>query len=148
MRLPNKKLVERLQKRVSGSFFVDTATITYRTISYYNEYGQAIYAPLYGEVLYGEALYNGLITNTVDCSFSDKPSPEVWAGYADIESVQAEIRFVGTKPSKGDLVTLSHRFDRDDSDSQDFTAVADFEIVGIKDRDVFGYVCALKKVAI
>ena len=126
-------MVERLQKRVSNSFFVDTATITYRTVATYDTYGQPTYTTSTAEV---------------SCSFSDKPSPEVWAGYADIENIIAEIRFVGTKPSKGDLVTLSHRFDRDDSDSQDFTAVTDFEIVGIKDRDVFGYVCALKKVAV
>jgi hypothetical protein len=132
MRLPNKKLIERLQKRTSDYFYGDVATITYRTVSTYDSYGQ---------VTYSES------TSTVDCSFTDKPSKETWAEYADIESVEAELRFVGSKPSKGDTVTLSHRFDRDDTDDQDFTA-GTFEIVGVKDRDAFGYVVALKKVAI
>lgn len=132
MILPNKKLVERLQSQVSKGFYVDTATVTYKTISTYDSYGQ----PTYSES-----------TDTVDCSFTDKPARESWAEYADIEAIEAEIRFVGTKPSKGDTVTLSHRFNRDDDDDQDFTEET-FEIVGIKDRDYFGYVCALKKVQI
>jgi hypothetical protein len=83
----------------------------------------------------------------VACSFTDKPAKETWANYADIENIEAEIRFKGTKPSKGDTVTLTHRFNRDDDDSQDFTAET-FEIVAIRDRDVFGYVCALKAVQV
>ena len=132
MILPSKKLVERLAKRMEDYFFTDTATITYRTASTYDGYGQ---------VTYSES------TSTVDCSFTDKPSKESWGEYADIENIEAELRFTGTKPSKGDTVTLTHRFNRDDYDDQDFTADT-FEIVGVKDRDVFGYVVALKKVAI
>jgi len=132
MILPNKKLVERLAKRMEDYFFTDTATITYRTASTYDTYGQ---------VTYSESI------STVDCSFTDKPSKEAWGEYADIENIEAELRFTGTKPSKGDIVTLTHRFNRDDNDDQDFTADT-FEIVGVKDRDVFGYVVALKKVAI
>lgn len=132
MVLPSKKLVEQLSKRAQDYAFVDTATITYRTASSYDDYGQPTYTESETEV---------------KCSFTDKPSKETWAEYADIESIEAEIRFVGTMPSKGDTVTLTHRFNRDDTDSQDFTAET-FEIVGIKDRDVFGYVCALKKVQI
>jgi len=131
-RIPGKKLAERIQHRISSSAFTGTATIIYKTVNTYDSYGQ---------VTYSES------TSTVDCSFTDRPSPEAWAEYADIESVQAEIRFIGTKPSKGDTVTLTHRFDRDDYDDQNY-AEETFEIVGIKDRDVFGYVCALKKVAI
>jgi len=130
MKLPNKKMVERLQARASAYMFVDTATITYRTVSSYDSYGQPTYSS---------------ITSEVSCSFTDKPSSESWVGHADIETIQAEIRFVGTKPGKGDTVTLTHRFNRDDD--QDYTA-GTFEIVGIKDRDVFGYVCALKKVSV
>jgi len=132
MRLPSKRLVEQLQARVSDYFYGDTATITYRTASTYGSYGQVTYSEK---------------TSVVDCSFTDKPTKESWAEYADIESVEAELRFVGTKPSKGDRVTLTHRFDRNDFDNQDFTALT-FEIIGVKDRDVFGYVVALKKVAI
>jgi hypothetical protein len=132
MVLPSKKLVERLQKRVKNGFFVDTATITYKTASTYDSYGQVTYSESDVEV---------------DCSFTDKVSKETWAEYADIESIEAEIRFAGTKPSKGDSVTLTHRFNRSDTDSQNYTS-AEYEIVGVKDRDVFGYVCALKKVAV
>ena len=65
----------------------------------------------------------------------------------DVENIEAELRFAGTMPTKGDTVTLTHRFNRDDLDSQDFTA-STFEIVDIRDRDVFGYILALKKVKI
>lgn len=132
MILPSKKLIERLQERVKDYFYVDTATVTYRTISTYDGYGQPSYSESAVEV---------------DCSFTDKVSSESWAEYADIENIEAEIRFVGTKPNKGDTVTLTHRFNRDDDDDQDYTAET-FEIVGIKDRDAFGYICALKKVQI
>ena len=112
--------------------FVDTATITYKTASTYDDYGQVTYTTT---------------TSVVDCSFTDKPSKETWGNSLDIENIEAEIRFEGTMPSKGDTVTLSHRFNRDDADDQDFTAQT-FEIIDIRDRDVFGYVCALKKVQI
>ena len=132
MILPNKKLVERLQARASAYMFVDTATITYKTVNTYDAYGQPSYTTT---------------TSEVSCSFSDKSSKETWAGHVDIENIEAEIRFVGTKPSKGDTVTLTHRFNRDDLDDQDYTA-GTFEIVDIKDRDIFGYVCALKQVVV
>ena len=130
--LPNKRFVERLQARTKQYFYGDTATITYRTASTYDSYGQVTYSE---------------VATAVSCSFTDKPSKETWASYADIESVEAELRFVGTKPSKGDRVTLTHRFGRDDTDDQDFTAQT-FEIIDVKDRDVFGYVVALKAVAV
>ena len=130
--LPNKKLVERLQARTKAYMFVDTATITYKTASTYDDYGQVTYTTT---------------TSVVDCSFTDKPSKETWGNNLDIENIEAEIRFVGTMPTKGDTVTLSHRFNRGDTDDQDFTA-GTFEIVDIRDRDVFGYVLALKKVQI
>ena len=132
MLLPNKKFVERLQARTKSYMFVDTATITYKTASTYDDYGQVTYTTT---------------TSVVDCSFTDKPSKETWGNSVDIENIEAEVRFVGTKPGKGDTVTLSHRFNRDDADDQDFTAQT-FEIIDIRDRDVFGYVCALKKVQI
>ena len=132
MLLPNKKFVERLQARTKAYMFVDTATITYKTASTYDDYGQVTYTTT---------------TSVVDCSFTDKPSKETWGNSVDIENIEAEVRFVGTKPSKGDTVTLSHRFNRDDTDDQDYAAQT-FEIIDIRDRDVFGYVCALKKVQI
>ena len=133
MVFPSKKMVERLQERTRQGFFVDTATITYKTVNTYDSFGQPTFTTT---------------TSTVKCSFTDKPSKELWAEYSDIESIEAEIRFVGDMPNKGDQVTLTHRFNREDGDDQDYTQEASFEIIDIKDRDVFGYVCALKKVQI
>jgi hypothetical protein len=132
MMLPSKKFVERIQARASAYMFVDTATIIYRTVSSYDTYGQVTYTET---------------STVVSCSFTDKPSKETWGNGMDVENIEAEIRFVGTKPGKGDRVTLSHRFNRDDTDDQDYAAQT-FEIVDIRDRDVFGYVLALKKVQI
>ena len=132
MMLPNKKLVERLQARTKDYMYVDTATITYKTLASLDDYGQPTYTT---------------VATEVSCSFTDKPSKETWGNLADIENIEAELRFVGTMPTKGDTVTLTHRFNRDDLDSQDFTA-GTFEIVDIRDRDVFGYILALKKVQV
>ena len=132
MMLPNKKLVERLQARTKAYMYVDTATITYKTLASLDDYGQPTYTT---------------VATVVKCSFTDKPSKETWGNSVDIENIEAELRFAGTMPTKGDTVTLTHRFNRDDLDSQDFTA-STFEIVDIRDRDVFGYVLALKKVQI
>ena len=132
MVLPSKRMVEALARRAEDGFFTDTATVTYRTVNTVDTYGQPTYSTT---------------TSTVSCSFTDKPNKEIWAGEFDIETVEAEIRFKGTMPSKGDTVTLTHRFNRGDSDSQDFTADT-FEIIGIRDRDAFGYVCALKAVQV
>lgn len=135
IRLPSKRTVERLQSRVSGGFYEGTAVIVRRTISSYDDYGQPVYTDVEDEVR---------------CSFTDKLSAEAleqWKPYADIESIQAEIRFTGDKPAKGDVIKLKSRFDRENYEKQRYTE-QQFEIVGIRDRDVFGYVCALKEVQI
>jgi hypothetical protein len=132
MVLPSKRLVESLAKRMDDSFFTDTATVNYRTVASLDGYGQPTYTTTSTEV---------------SCSFTDKPAKETWANYADIETIEAEIRFKGTKPGKGDTVTLTHRFNRTDSDDQDFTADT-FEIIAIRDRDAFGYICGLKVVQV
>ena len=132
MVLPSRRLVESLQGRTVQGFFVDVADIIYRTAGTPDAYGQPTYTE--NEV-------------EVQCSFTDKPSKETWAGYADIENIEAEIRFVNDKPNKGDRVRLKIRFSRVYYASQKY-ADQQFEIVAIRDRDVFGYVCALKAVQI
>lgn len=132
MVLPSKRLVESLARRTADGFFTDTATVTYKTVNTLDTYGQPTYTTT---------------ATSVACSFTDKPSKEIWANYADIEQIEAEIRFKGTMPSKGDTITLTHRFNRTDDDAQDYTAQT-FEIIDIRDRDAFGYVCALKKVQV
>ena len=132
MVLPSKRLVESLQGRTVKGFFVDVADIVYRTAGTPDSYGQPTYTEVEVEVA---------------CNFTDKPSRETWASYADIENIEAEVRFAGDMPSKGDRVRLKSRFNRIYYANQ---AYADqlFEIVAIRDRDVFGYVCALKAVQI
>jgi hypothetical protein len=132
MVLPSKRLVEALARRTEDSFFTDTATVNYISDGSQDIYGQPA---------------ESITSTDVACSFTDKPSKEIWASSMDIEQIEAEIRFKGTKPSKGDTVTLTHRFNRSDTDTQDFT-VETFEIIAIRDRDAFGYVCALKAVQI
>lgn len=132
MVLPSKRLVESLQKRVEIGFYTDVASIISYTITGYDEYGQ----PEMTEV-----------ETEVACSFTDKPDVENWRDYADIEQIAAEIRFTGDKPSKGDKVELKSMYGRDANETQAY-ADTTFEIVDIRDRDVFGYVCALKKVQI
>jgi hypothetical protein len=136
MVLPSKRMVDSLSKRAQDGFFTDTATVNYRTVASLDSYGQPTY---------------NTTSTEVSCSFTDKPSKEAWATYADIESIEAEIRFTGTKPSKGDTIKLSERFNRasdgSTDDSQYYTEQT-FEIIAIRDRDAFGYVCALKKVQI
>jgi len=117
---------------VNGGFFVDTATMVVKTIDSYDEYGQPVYSEVGSEF---------------KCNFTDKPSMETWKGYADIEEIQAEVRFVGDKPTKGDTFKLSNMFNRSSAEDQSYTEQV-FEIVAIRDRDIFGYVCALKQVQI
>ena len=132
MVLPSKRMVESLAGRTSDAFFTDTAAVNYRVVASLDSYGQPTYTTT---------------ATSVSCSFTDKPSKEIWSNYADIEQIEAEVRFRGTMPSKGDTIILMHRFNRDDDDAQDYTAQT-FEIVDIRDRDAFGYICALKKVQV
>ena len=128
IRMPN--LVERLQRQVKEQFFVDTAVLIQYTNAGFDEYGQPVQTETETEV---------------ECSFTDKPNMENWREYADIENINAEIRYTGTKATKGDRFRLVHRFEHDVYAEQKF-AEQEFEVVGIRDRDTFGYVCALREV--
>lgn len=122
---PNSRLTQELAARVQTGFYSDTANYIVRTASTPNSFG---------ELTYTEA------TTAISCSFTDVASKEDWADYADIQTVDAEIRFSSVVPKKGDAINITGRF----GDS----AFVDkrYHIVGIKDRGVFGYVCALKAV--
>ena len=76
----------------------------------------------------------------VSCSFTDSPKIEEWKSFADIEEIAAEVRFSNelVSPVSGDKVKIINRFKR--HSFPDTT----YEIVGIRDRGIFGYVCALK----
>ena len=128
MRLDNARLVAQLQARTREAMYSDTAYLV-KTI---------------GTGVYDENNTETKTTSEIpmDCSFTDKPSQELWRDYADIQQVDAEIRFEGHDPQKGDTVKVSSRFDGI-SHSNDV-----FEIIGISNRYAFGYVCALRKVAV
>lgn len=127
MRLASANLANRLQERVKDYAFGDSAYV------------------LIDEQT-GTDEYNAPTTTTVSvpiaCSFTDKVSTEAWTGFADVENVNAEIRFNGVTPLKGYRVRITGRFGDDAHHDKDF------EIVGVKNRGVFGYVCALKAVSL
>ena len=125
MRLPSAGLVARIQYRVQNAAYSSTAYILIDTVTGADEYN----APT---VTTSEV--------PIDCSFTDKVSSEAWQNFGDIGNVDAEIRFEGVRPLKGYRVRVVGRFDGQTYHDKDF------EIVGIKDRDAFGYVCALKAV--
>jgi hypothetical protein len=90
--------------------------------------------------------YNQPITTEseiyVECAFTDKPASEQWKAYVDVEELAAEVRFNGPVPSKGDRFKLYGRF------GGDTTINETYEIFGIRNRDKFGYSCALKLVVV
>ena len=126
-RLPSARLTAQLQDKTEGFFYGDTAAVLVDTVTSLDTYGQP----------------NTTTTTTaISCSFTDKPDKENWQAHADIERIAAEIRFTTPAPAKGNRVTLKGRFDG--------TSYTDktYEIIGIRDRDVFGFVCALEAVQI
>ena len=76
---------------------------------------------------------------SIECSYSDKPSKEVWADYADIQDIAGEIRIgEGVEPGKGDQFEIEGRWD-------ELTRRAQlFETVDIRDRGDMGFLCLLK----
>lgn len=127
MRMADSRLVAEIQSRVQSGFYGDTANYIARAQTSVDTYGQ----PVYTET-----------TTAIACSFTDKVSKENWRDFADIQIVDAEIRFSAVTPSKGAAITITGRFD-----SSSFTDKR-YHIVGIKDRGAVGYVCALQAVDI
>lgn len=127
MPLLSSRLAEQFQRRTEAGFYGDRATYIRRTNSTADTFGQLA------------------ITTTstkISCSFSDGGASESWKDYADVEQIDATIRFTAPVPAKGDQITLTGRYEN--SDYTDRT----FEIVGIRDRGVLGYVCALRAVVL
>lgn len=126
MRTVNARLVAQMQQTIENGFYADTASVLQDTLTGLDAYGQATVTT---------------VSTSVSCSFTDKPKLEKWEAHADISQIAAEIRWSSLPvPVKGNRVTLTGRFD-----STEFVDNT-FEIVGIQDRDVFGYLCALMKV--
>lgn len=126
-RLAPARLVAELQRKTVAHAYGDTATILVDTVTSLDSYGQPVVTTA---------------STNIACSFSDKPNMENWQEYADIENIAAEIRFASPAPARGNRVTLKGRFDGSGYVDQTF------EIVDIRNRDAFGYVCALKAVQI
>ena len=75
------------------------------------------------------------------CSFTDKPSREVWKDHVELEVIEGEVRFTSqSEPNKGDKFKIIGRFGS--LNYPDKT----YEIIGIHSRGDFGYLCALKAV--
>ena len=125
-RLASARLAAHLQGKVEDHAYGDTAAVLSYTVATLDTYGQP----------------NTTTTTTaISCSFTDSmgaASMEKWKNYADIKQIVAEIRFTSPVPSNGMEVTLKGRFDG--------TGYPDktYEIIAIRNRDAFGYVCALK----
>jgi hypothetical protein len=128
VRLASLRLVQQLQRIVGNYAYGDLAYLI-------KQIGTGAYDENNTETM-------TTVEIPLECSFTEKPSMEIWRDYADIGQVDAEIRFVGHDPQKGDTVKTASRFDGI-SHSNDT-----FEIVGINNRYAFGYVVALRKVAV
>lgn len=123
--LASNRLAKQLQRKTAEHAFWDTGNLLHDTVSSLDSYGQPVVSTS---------------STAVACSFTDMPDLERWKDYADITQVSAEVRFSSATPVSGDRFTVTGRLD--DSAYVDQT----FEIIGIKDRGAFGYVCALRKV--
>ncbi len=75
-----------------------------------------------------------------ECAFVDTAERENWREM-DVEEVEAEIYFSALSPTKGGTITPVTRFGQSVAEKR-------FEITGIQGRGAFGFVCALKSVAI
>ena len=125
-RLADARLVAHLQRLTVAHSYGDTGALLHDTVTGLDEYGQPTVSTA---------------STSVACSFTDEPDMEKWRDYADITQISAETRFADATPAFGDRFTITGRFD-----GTGYTDVT-FEIVGIRDRDAFGFVCALKKVS-
>ena len=125
MRLASKRLTEQMQRVAASDFYGDTANYITRTASTPNSFGELTYTET---------------TTAISCSFTDTTSAESWRQFADVQTVDGEIRFSSITPRKGDAITITGRFD-----NSTFTDKR-YHIVGIKDRGALGFVCALKAV--
>ena len=125
-RLADARLVAELQRRTVAAAYGDTGNLLHDTVSGLDSYGQPTVSTASTEVA---------------CSFTDEPNMEDWQDYTDIAQIIAEVRFADAIPVSGDRFTITGRFD-----GTGYTDTT-YEIVGIRDRDAFGFVCALKKVS-
>ena len=122
------RLVNQLQRITVDRFYMDSAVyLRVPDAPTYNDYGHITSA--YEEI-------------SIDCSCTDKVSKENWLELQDVMEIDAEARFTTPSPKKGDRIKITAKWG--DSSYEDET----FEIVGIRNRGDFGYVVALKRMAV
>lgn len=130
--LPGALLVRSLQRQIREQFYKDQALLLIPTpTGAYDSYNNAV------------------VTTTevpVDCSFTDtliQRDVEQWKDWADIETVDAQLRYAGPVPQKGWKVKLVSRFD-----ATPYRDEREYEIVAIQNRGQFGFVVALKAITV
>lgn len=125
MPLITDRLAAQIQRRTEENTYVDTAYyIAPPSLASLDEYGHPTPSTTETEFY---------------CAFTDRPNVETWKEM-DIEEINAEIRFYAFKPDKGGKIRLASHFGIETNQT--------FEIVGIRNRGAFGWVCALKAVSI
>jgi hypothetical protein len=135
-RLASTRLMSRIQSLTIGLAYGDTA--------YYYAPGSAVT----GLDEYGQPNPDVAETGTLlACSFSDdivgSRAWEQWERTGDIANIDASLRMGrDVIPVKGGRFKLTRKFDS----PQFVTRI--FEVIGIKDRGIGGFVCALKRVEI
>lgn len=127
-RLLTRRLAKSIQGKTEKMFYSDQAVLIKQVpTGTFNAYNQAV---------------SNEVEIPLSCNFTDSPNRESWRDFGDIEIIDAEIRFKGSDPAKGDKIKLIGKFD-----GLDYPP-ATFEIVGIMNRHLFGWKCALKIVRI
>ncbi len=127
--LPNSRLVAQLQRIVDKDVYDSTGYLI-----------KSVDSGTFD-------VYNHPVTTDsnipVRCSFTDRPSTEIWKEHVDLSIVQGEARFTSqTQPNKGDKLKIVGRFGTQNYPDKTY------EIVGIVNRDAFGFVVALKAVEV
>ena len=127
--LPNSRLVAQLQRIVDKDVYDSTGYLI-----------KSVDSGTFD-------VYNHPVTTDsnipVRCSFTDRPSTEIWKEHVDLEILMGEVRFNSpSEPTKGDKFKLVGRF------GTAYYPDKTFEIAGCTNRDVFGFVCALKAVTV
>jgi hypothetical protein len=125
--LPNARLVDQLQRITDKSFYSDKAYILRKvdsgTFDAYNHPIQTV-----SEI-------------QIDCSFTDRPTRDIWKTNENLNQIEAEIRFASPEPLNSDQIKITDRFGKEVSNIT-------YEVVGISNRGEFGYVVALKAVSV
>ena len=128
--LPNARLTAQLSRVTRQAMFGDTGYLI-------KEVWDGATYDIYNHPVVTESLV------PVDCSFTDKPTLSIWKEHVDLEILMGEVRFNSpTEPTKGDKFKLVGRF------GTAYYPDKTFEIAGTTNRDVFGFVCALKAVTV